>query len=46
MACVADNIVSAPFATLGSIGVFAMMPNVYERLKREGIEVRYINIVS
>lgn len=39
MACVADEIVSAPFATLGSIGVMTMIPNFHERLKREGIHV-------
>lgn len=39
MACVADRIVASPFATLGSIGVIAMAPNVYERLKREGVQV-------
>lgn len=39
MACVADTLVAAPYATLGSIGVVAMMPNFHERLKREGIQV-------
>lgn len=40
MACVADSVISAPFATLGSIGVMTMVPNFHERLKREGIHVR------
>jgi multisubunit Na+/H+ antiporter MnhG subunit len=40
MACVADRIVASPFAMLGSIGVISTMPNFYERLKREGVEVR------
>ena len=38
MACVADKIIAAPFAVLGSIGVITEIPNVYERLKKEGIE--------
>lgn len=38
MACVADKIVAAPFAVLGSIGVITEIPNVYERLKKEGVE--------
>merc|ERR1719201_1280751 len=33
-----DKIVASPFAVLGSIGVISDQPNVYERLKREGIE--------
>lgn len=39
MASVADKIIASPFATLGSIGVISVMPNFYERLRREGIEV-------
>ena len=38
MACVADKIVAAPFAVLGSIGVITEIPNVYERLKKEGVQ--------
>lgn len=37
MACVADKILAAPFAVLGSIGVITEQPNVYERLKKEGV---------
>jgi Peptidase family S49 N-terminal/Peptidase family S49 len=37
MCCVADKIVSSPFAVLGSIGVISDIPNVYERLKKEGV---------
>ncbi|STM14773.1 protease [Escherichia coli] len=33
MACVADKIVSAPFAIVGSIGVVAQMPNFNRFLK-------------
>jgi signal peptide peptidase SppA len=39
MACVADEICASPFAAVGSIGVVATSPNVYERLKREGVAV-------
>lgn len=38
MACCADNLYASPFAVLGSIGVVSEQPNVYERLKREGVE--------
>jgi hypothetical protein len=37
MSCVADRIVASPFAVLGSIGVISEIPNVYERLKQEGM---------
>jgi Peptidase family S49 N-terminal/Peptidase family S49 len=42
MACLADKIVASPFAVLGSIGVISDIPNVYERLKREGIEFQTV----
>ena len=42
MACVADEIVASPFAVLGSIGVISEQPNVYERLKTEGIEFQTV----
>jgi serine protease SohB len=42
MASVADKIYASPMAALGSIGVVATMPNIHERLSREGVEV--INI--
>jgi hypothetical protein len=42
MCCVADRIVASPFAVLGSIGVIADIPNVYERLKSEGIEFQTV----
>ena len=38
MACTADRLVASPFAVLGSIGVISEVPNVYERLKKEGIQ--------
>lgn len=39
MACVADRIVAAPFAIIGSIGVVAQMLNVNRLLKRGNIDV-------
>jgi len=38
MSCVADQILVAPFAILGSIGVVAGMPNVHKLLKKNDIE--------
>lgn len=37
MTCVADKIIASPFAVLGSIGVISDIPNVYQRLKSEGM---------
>ena len=39
MACVADRILAAPFAILGSIGVVAQMPNIHKLLKKNDIDV-------
>lgn len=38
MACVANEILAAPFAVLGSIGVAAPVPNVNRLLDRHGID--------
>lgn len=38
MACVADRIVAAPFAILGSIGVIAQLPNFNRLLKKHDID--------
>ncbi len=38
MACVADRILAAPFAVIGSIGVLAQLPNFHGLLARHGIE--------
>jgi len=38
MACVADRIVAAPFAILGSIGVVAQVPNLNRLLKKNDID--------
>ncbi|WP_312946879.1 protease SohB [Superficieibacter sp.] len=39
MACVADKIVSAPFAIIGSIGVVAQVPNFNRFLKNKDIDI-------
>ncbi|WP_205415140.1 S49 family peptidase, partial [Serratia marcescens] len=39
MACVADKIVSAPFAIVGSIGVVAQIPNFNRFLKSKDIDI-------
>ncbi|XZQ55317.1 MAG: protease SohB [Arsenophonus sp.] len=39
MACVADCIVAAPFAIIGSIGVVAQVPNFYRLLKKKDIDI-------
>lgn len=38
MACVADRIIAAPFAIIGSIGVIAQLPNFNKLLKKHDIE--------
>ena len=38
MACLADNLVAAPFAILGSIGVVAQVPNFNRVLKKYGVD--------
>ncbi|WP_273857315.1 protease SohB [Photobacterium sp. GSS17] len=42
MACVADRIISAPFAVVGSIGVIAQLPNFNKLLKKNDIEFEQI----
>ncbi len=39
MACTANQIVAAPFAILGSIGVVAQIPNVHRLLKKHDVDV-------
>lgn len=39
MACVADHILAAPFAIVGSIGVVAQIPNVHRLLKKHDVDV-------
>lgn len=38
MACVADKIIAAPFAILGSIGAIGQMPNVHKLLKKMDVD--------
>ena len=42
MACVADKIISAPFAIVGSIGVFAGVPNLHRLLKKHDVDYEEI----
>ncbi len=42
MACVADRIVAAPFAILGSIGVLAQIPNFNRLLDDKGVDFEQI----
>ena len=39
MACVADRILAAPFAVVGSIGVVAQLPNFHRLLRKHEIDV-------
>lgn len=42
MAVVANRILAAPFAVLGSIGVVAQIPNVHRLLKRHDVDVEVL----
>ncbi|MEZ4527842.1 MAG: protease SohB [Desulfobacterales bacterium] len=42
MACVADRLVAAPFAIIGSIGVIYAMPNFHRFLKKHDIDYEQI----
>ena len=42
MACVADRIIAAPFAIVGSIGVLAQIPNFHRLLKKMDIDFEQI----
>jgi len=42
MACLADKIVSAPFAIIGSIGVLVQLPNFHRVLKKNEIDYEII----
>lgn len=41
MACVADHIIAAPFALLGSIGVLAEIPNFYDLLQKHKVNIEH-----
>jgi serine protease SohB len=38
MACVADRLLAAPFAIVGSIGVLAQLPNLHRLLEEKGVD--------
>ena len=42
MACVAHQIIAAPFAIIGSIGVVAQLPNFHRLLKKHNIDVELL----
>ena len=42
MACVADEIIAAPFAIIGSIGVIAQLPNFNRLLKEHGVDFEQV----
>jgi serine protease SohB len=42
MACVADKILAAPFAIVGSIGVLAQLPNFHRLLDQHGVDFEQI----
>jgi serine protease SohB len=42
MACVADEILAAPFAIVGSIGVLAQLPNFHRLLEAKGIDFEQV----
>jgi len=42
MACVADNIIAAPFAIIGSIGVIGQLPNFHRLLEKHDIDFEQI----
>lgn len=42
MACVADRLIAAPFAIIGSIGVIAQLPNFHRFLENRGVDFEQI----
>jgi serine protease SohB len=42
MACVADRLIAAPFAIVGSIGVLAQLPNFHRLLEDKGVDFEQI----
>jgi serine protease SohB len=38
MACVADQIISSPWSIIGSVGVISGVPNMSERMNKEGLK--------
>jgi len=43
MACVANKIVAAPFAIIGSVGVLAQLPNFHRLLKKHDIDYEQLS---
>ena len=41
MACVADHIIAAPFAIIGSIGVLAQVPNFHRLLDKLNVDIEH-----
>nr|VFK41247.1 MAG: inner membrane peptidase. Serine peptidase. MEROPS family S49 [Candidatus Kentron sp. SD]VFK46967.1 MAG: inner membrane peptidase. Serine peptidase. MEROPS family S49 [Candidatus Kentron sp. SD]VFK78233.1 MAG: inner membrane peptidase. Serine peptidase. MEROPS family S49 [Candidatus Kentron sp. SD] len=42
MACVANRIIAAPFAIIGSVGVIAQLPNFHRLLDKHGVDFEQI----
>jgi serine protease SohB len=42
MACIANKIIAAPFAIIGSIGVIAQLPNLHKWLKKHDIDFEQV----
>ncbi|WP_233152908.1 protease SohB [Motiliproteus sp. MSK22-1] len=42
MACLADKLIAAPFAVLGSIGVVAQIPNFHRLLKKHDVDIEML----
>lgn len=42
MACIADNLIAAPFSIIGSIGVVAQIPNFNRLLKKNNVDVEQL----
>jgi serine protease SohB len=42
MACVADQVIAAPFAVVGSIGVVAQIPNFHRLLKKHDVDFELV----
>jgi serine protease SohB len=42
MACVADRLIAAPFAIVGSIGVLAQLPNFHRLLEDKGVDFEQV----
>ena len=39
MACLADKLIAAPFAIIGSVGVMAQIPNINKLLKKHDVDI-------